>query len=108
MTSTITVPRWLSAAFRSASSCLLSPEPGRATEEVRGTLARTAAPRQLHHLLRVDAHLVERIDDAFRDGVVPATGAQRGLATFINLRLEADPVHLDWCRRHLNWSSILP
>src|SRR5262249_33148811 len=68
----------------------------RAAEEVRRALARAADARQLDHLLRIDAHLVKRVDDALADRVVAAARAQRRLAAFVDLRLEADAIDFDW------------
>ena len=41
-------------------------------------------PESLIDLLRIDAHLVERVDDALGDRVVAAAGAQRRLAAFVD------------------------
>src|SRR5215467_7509612 len=40
----------------------------------------------------IDAHLEKRVDDALRNRVVPASGAERGLATLVGDVLEADPI----------------
>src|SRR5262249_2254117 len=69
-------------------------ETGRPAEEVRRALARAADARQLDDLPRVDAHLEKRVDDAFRNRVVAAAGAQRRLAAFVDLRLEPDSIYL--------------
>src|SRR4029077_5277859 len=58
-------------------------EPMRAAQKIRGALARAADPGQLDHLAGVDAHLVERFDDALRDRVVPAPGAKRRLPALV-------------------------
>ena len=42
--------------------------------------------------LRIDAHLEERVDDALRDGVMAAAGAQRRLAAFVDDGLEPDTI----------------
>src|ERR1051325_8900359 len=49
----------------------------RLVEEVRRALARTADARELDDLIRLHAEHEERVDDAFRDRVVPAPGAER-------------------------------
>ena len=51
----------------------------RLIQEVGRALARAADARELKDLLRVHTHLVKRVDDALGDGVVAASGAQRGL-----------------------------
>src|SRR6185503_6853432 len=73
----------------------------RAAQEVRGALAGAADARELDHLLGIDAHLVERVDDALRDRVMAAAGAQRRLAALVDLRFETDTIHFDWCRHRL-------
>ena len=70
----------------------------RAAQEIRRALARAADARQLDDLLGIDAHLVERVDDALGDGVVPASGAQRRLAALVDLRFEPDSIDLYWSR----------
>ena len=44
--------------------------------------------------LRLNAHLVEGIDDALRDRIVAAAGAERRLAAAIVENLKANPVRL--------------
>src|SRR5208283_3903381 len=55
----------------------------RAAHEIGGALRRAANAAHLHHPFRLDAHLEHGVDDALRDGVVPASGAQRGFAATI-------------------------
>src|SRR5262249_6802800 len=64
----------------------------RRAQEVRRALARAADARELHDLLRIDAHLEERVDDAFRDGVMSASRAQRRLAALVSDVLEPDAI----------------
>ena len=71
-------------------------EPVRSAEEVRGALAGTADARQLDHVFGVDPHLVERVDDALGDGIVPTPGAERRLAAAIRCDFESDSVRLGW------------
>ena len=66
----------------------------RAAQEIGRALRRAADAGELHHALRLDAHLVERIDDALGDGVVAAARAKRRLAAAIVEHLQADPVRL--------------
>ena len=70
-----------------------------------GRLGGAADAAHLHHALGLDAHLIEGFGDALRDGVVPATRAERGLAAAIVQDLESDAIGLDWlgcnwCGRH--------
>ena len=55
----------------------------RAAHEVGRALRRAADAADLHHALRLNAHLVHGVDDALGDGVVAAAGAQRRLAAAI-------------------------
>src|SRR5207244_1890093 len=64
----------------------------RAAEEVGRALARAADARQLDDLLGIDAHLVERVDDALGDRVVAAAGAQRRLPTLVGHRFQSDAI----------------
>ena len=80
----------------------------RAAEEVRRALARAADARQLDDLLGIDAHLVERVDDALGDRVVAAAGAQRRLAALVDLRFEPDSIHFDWCRHVIYSPPAVP
>ena len=59
-----------------------------------GVLLEQPMPDSLMTCFGLDAHLVERVDDALGDGVVPAAGAQRRLAAAIGGELEADAVGL--------------
>ncbi len=68
---------------------------GRA-EKVRRALAGAANPRQLDHLPGIDAHLVERFDNALGNRVVPAPGTERRLAAAIGLDVEPDSIRLLW------------
>src|SRR5215831_8261197 len=80
-------------------------EPVRRAEEVRRALARTADPRQLDDALRIDAHLEKRVDDALGNRVVPASGAERGLATLVGDVLEADSIEFS---RHRYSPPVMP
>src|SRR5262249_22613616 len=71
----------------------------RAAEEVRRALAGAADARQLHDLAGIDAHLVERVDDALGNRVMAAAGAERRLAALVDLGFEPDSIDFDW-RRH--------
>src|SRR4029078_5370497 len=71
---------------------------------VRRALAGAADARELDHLRRVNAHLVERIDDALRDRIVPAPGAQGGLPACVDQRFETDPI--DLCGRHYSPPAV--
>ena len=62
-----------------------------------GLLLEQPMPDSFDDLLRIDAHLVERVDDALGDRVVAAAGAQRRLAALVDLRFEPDSVHFEWC-----------
>jgi len=54
---------------------------------------------EFEHALRIDAHLEKRIDDALRDRVVPAAGAERRLAAAIRGGVQTDAVDfLRWNR----------
>ena len=69
----------------------------RSAQEVRRALARAADARQLDDLAGVDPHLIEGVDDAFRDRVMAAAGAERRLAASIDLRFQTDSIHFEWC-----------
>src|SRR5262249_8659777 len=64
----------------------------RRAEEIGRALAGASDARELDHLLRIDAHLEERVDDALGDRVMAAAGAQRGLAAFVSDVLEPDSI----------------
>src|SRR5208282_5755187 len=54
-----------------------------AIHEVRRTLGGATDSAQFRDTLGLHAHFVHGFDDAFGNGVVAATGAERGLATLI-------------------------
>src|SRR5439155_9983798 len=67
-------------------------EPVGSAQEVGGALARASNARQLDYAPRIDAHVIERVDDALRNRVVPAACAQRGLAALVDLRFQPDSI----------------
>ena len=75
----------------------------REAQEIRGRFRRAADAGELSDVHGIDAHLIEALDDALGNGVVPATGAQRGLAAFIIDNLQAEAIDLlgrgtpRWC-----------
>ena len=75
----------------------------RAAQEVGRAFGRAADAAHLHHPLRLDAHLIERVDDALADGVMAAAGAERALAAAVFEDGKADVVHFGGycCGRHL-------
>ena len=66
----------------------------RQPQEVRGGLGRAADSGELRDLIRLDAQIVERLDDALGDGVVAAAGAQRRLTAFIVENFQPEAVDL--------------
>ena len=54
-----------------------------------GLLLEQPMPDSLMTCLRIDAHLVERVDDALGDRVVAAAGAQRRLAALVDAAVRA-------------------
>src|SRR6266576_2852632 len=64
----------------------------RSAEEVRRALARAADARQLDDLPRIDAHLVEGVDDALGNRVMAAAGAERRLAALVDLWFQTDAI----------------
>src|SRR5215471_20016092 len=77
----------------------------RVVEKVCGTLGRASDAGELGHKFRLDSHLIHGVDDAFRDGIVSAAGAERGFSTAIVDYRQADVVGFGrgrgWSRRHL-------
>ena len=66
----------------------------RPVHEIGRALRRAADPAELRHALRFYSHFVHRIDDAFRNRVMSAAGAQRGLAAAIIDDLQSDAIRL--------------
>src|SRR5207237_5091988 len=79
----------------------------RPAEKIGRALARAADARQLDHLSGVDAHLVERLDDALGDRVMSAPRAQRRLAALVDLRLQSDSIDFKRNGRHIYSPPIM-
>ena len=71
-----------------------SVETVRATHEISGTLRRATDAAQLGHAFRLDAHLVHGVNDALRNRVVAATGAQSSFPASVIKHRKANPVRL--------------
>src|SRR5437868_810854 len=74
-----------------------------AAYKVCGRLRRASDAGELEHALRLHAHFVHRIDYTFRNGIVPASGAKRGLASTVIDNLQPEPVGLG--RRSGSWGG---
>ncbi len=74
-------------------------KPCAAPRKYAGLLLEQPIPDSLMTLRGIDAHLVERFDDALGDGVVPAAGTERRLAAAIGLEVEPDAIRLLWSVR---------
>src|ERR1035441_2278166 len=70
----------------------------RPVPEVSRTLRRTTDAAELRDPLRLHPHFIHRVNDAFGNRVVPATGAERSLAATIVNHLQSNAVRL-WLRR---------
>src|SRR5713101_2113766 len=66
----------------------------RHAQKVGGRLGRTADTGELGHFPGLDAELIEALDNALGNGIVAASGAQRGLAALVTQDFEADAVGL--------------
>src|ERR1044072_7383713 len=66
----------------------------RESQEVGRRFRRAADSRELGDVKRIDAELVEALDDALGNGVVAAAGAEGGLAALVVQNLEAEAVGL--------------
>src|SRR5208282_3192913 len=72
----------------------------RTVHEVSRTLRRASDAAELGNALRLHAHFIHRVNDAFGNCVVSATRAERSLPAAIVNHLQSNPVGL-WSR---NWS----
>jgi hypothetical protein len=61
-------------------------------EKYAGLLLEQPMPESFDDSARIDAHFIERVDDALGDRVVPTSGAERRLAAFVSLRFQSDPI----------------
>src|ERR1022692_2869946 len=67
-----------------------------AGHEVRRRLGGAADAAHLHDALGLDTHLVEGLSNPLVGGIMPASGAQRGLAAAVIQDLESAVIRFDW------------